>query len=157
MNDPEFVASKLEFVKTLDNGYSKWREPDGTTIDLHPTVVLRSGLMDKMRAALAEEAERGVVPAPPHVEGLEPYPVPEEPPVSQETHVTGTLVGGFNDDWRWDYVRDGDDVWLCIDNQPAIDRYWRENPDRHKVPHPPDLQRAVVPLDLLQQIVRVDS
>lgn len=129
--------ASLEFVRpaTAADGavYGEagtlWRDVHGDDVWLNPKHVQQHGLTAKMREGLA----RGQG-------GAEPLdPEPNKPKL-------GELTGGHTDSWRWDFVVDGDDVTVCVDNKPAI-----QNTDA-TTERIPALEQARIPAEIVQAI-----
>lgn len=119
---------------------------------LLPPAVIQKRLVDMLRKGLVREAHRGGPQitlmereiAAEQGESAEVGDTPAEPDFKPTT--AGGQIGG----WRFDYVREGDEWLVCIDNRPEIDSHDMTNGVVH-----PQLQRATVPLDVLDSVVRL--
>lgn len=170
MASEELHYAGLEYVGDAKDGMTTWRTEDGDEVDLHPTTVMRHGLGDKLRAGLAAVTDydqegdqtRALVkkkdrlaPERIHVQeqlldnGAKVYQDVQDAGDSKRERLERdemTLVGGHNDNWRWSFVTDGDELFIAIDNRPAID-------STSMGAHPPDFQHVVLPVDLLKQLL----
>lgn len=174
------TVAGMRFVGENEDGSTTWRVPDRQgeqEIRLQPGDLMRYGLTDRMREALAEPLlapPSHEDPAAPLVSERKTTPLPEP------ARPTLRLVEGRTDDgWRWSVVQeqpicdvcegrgkisrppaepetckecDGagrglqTETLIALDNKPCVD----EARIGHRL-HP-ELQRVVVPLDVLMAI-----
>ena len=145
MAEPDYQKLQYQGLGTRP-AHSLWLDPtDGSTVELHPTTVMRHNLTDRMRAG---------------IEAQDTDPAPEASPAGSEIslatfdegEVEGpfTPVGGYDAEWRWDYIVVDGEVVVALDNRPAIDAAVQAGHE------PPRLEQAVIPLGVLR-IVAVGS
>lgn len=142
MTEQPDLYQRLQFQGMAKDGISLWTDPqDGQPYELHPTTVMRHNLTDRMREG---------------IEAQDTDPAPEAPPEGQETPPEAfgegeddgpfSPVGGYDSEWRWDYIVVDGEVVVAMDNRPAIDAAAKAG---HQVPR---LEQAVIPLELIRVV-----
>lgn len=158
-------AERLEGTG-VGNGWSLWKAPDQSEGWLSPEDVMRHGLTDRMRQAMADDVDAAGGPVVVN-HGSAPVEADERhsglraaPPT---THPLDS-PGGYSPVWRWQRVVDTDaecknhgagttcddcvTVLWCIDNKPAIEAWAKGD----KVSPCPELQRVTIPAEIIRVI-----
>jgi len=136
--------SQLEFVRQdEDMQGATFRDPaSGREYSLNNLAIQQHSLVDKMREAMNDAIQgQGPPVVATHDHAAEPPPAQPSPSAPQ-------LLGGYTEDWRWQVVQDGESTLMAIDNKPSIQRH--TDPTKPA----PEFQRVVVPVELLQVILR---
>lgn len=134
------VAGRLVFRQETERGTTLWTDPEeegpGAIYELGPAELIRHGLTDRMREALAQEASDDWQGDAEHevATGAAPQPEQIRPAIKE---------GETGDGWRWSVI-EGDELLIHLTNKPAVEQRAGD-----PTATPLALQQATFPLDVL--------
>lgn len=145
MNDTYYAG--LQFARLARRGDdpavvkeqgSLWRDSDGDVAWLTPQHVQQFGLTERLREALEARPE--------HLWTVDPAETQTDPTEANKPQLRKLAVqGGHTAEWRWEFVQDGEQLTICLDNRPKVDAASAE--DRVV-----EYERATLPFDVLDAI-----